>query len=132
MLLLDAATAYNAWPLARHRHAVRGSPILANFVREEFERQRRDLRRRSVEGCTFKVTLDVGREPGTWMPEAWAASGARLSLPMRVTFANDFADVGMVRDTFIDQPARRVLSSGGSFVGRQGEVIRPRLERACR
>ena len=31
-----------------------------------------------------QLTLNVGREQGTWMPKDWAASGARLSLPMKV------------------------------------------------
>ena len=32
-----------------------------------------------------KVSLNVGREAGTTMPADWAASGARLALPLEVT-----------------------------------------------
>ena len=38
----------------------------------------------SPAGMTCCVTLNVGREPGTWMPREWASSGARLSLPLVV------------------------------------------------
>ena len=41
---------------------------------------------------TCRVTLNVGREKGTWMPDDWAASGARLSLPVDVTFSDEPID----------------------------------------
>ena len=34
------------------------------------------------------------RPPGTWMPKDWAASGARLSVPMRVRFSDEDVDLG--------------------------------------
>mmetsp|Transcript_33230 Transcript_33230/g.102991 ORF Transcript_33230/g.102991 Transcript_33230/m.102991 type:complete len:206 (+) Transcript_33230:114-731(+) len=37
--------------------------------------------------ATWKVSLNVGREQGTWMPEEWAASGARLLLPVVCEFS---------------------------------------------
>ena len=33
----------------------------------------------SIANTNWRVTLNVGRQPGTWMPKDWAASGARLS-----------------------------------------------------
>ena len=38
---------------------------------------------------TFLITLDFGREVGTWMPPNWAASGRRVILPIRVKFLED-------------------------------------------
>ena len=35
-------------------------------------------------GSTWRLTLDIGREPGTWMPPSWGASGRRLLLPIAV------------------------------------------------
>lgn len=37
-------------------------------------------------GTTCKLSLNIGREKGTWMPADWAASGARLSLSFDVCF----------------------------------------------
>ena len=36
-------------------------------------------------GLDFKITMSVGRESGTWMDKSWAASGARLLLPLQWT-----------------------------------------------
>ena len=43
--------------------------------------------------CT--VTLNVGREPNTWMPAEWAASGGRLSLPLKLRFSTEQVDLGV-------------------------------------
>ena len=40
---------------------------------------------------TFLITLDFGREVGTWMPPNWAASGRRVILPIRVKFLENNA-----------------------------------------
>jgi hypothetical protein len=37
-------------------------------------------------GWSCKLSLNIGREAGTWMPAEWAASGARLVLPFQVMF----------------------------------------------
>lgn len=41
------------------------------------------------------VTLNVGREPNTWMPAEWAASGGRLSLPLKLRFSTEEVDLGV-------------------------------------
>jgi len=41
---------------------------------------------RALVGTKWRVTADVGRESGTWMPPNWAASGMRLVLPVAVEF----------------------------------------------
>ena len=43
----------------------------------------------TVEGLELCVSLSVGREDGTWMPKDWAASGARLLLPLDVRFEDE-------------------------------------------
>ena len=43
----------------------------------------------SLEGTSWRVTLNIGREAGTWMPDEWAKSGARLSVPLTVTFTDE-------------------------------------------
>jgi hypothetical protein len=40
---------------------------------------------------TFLITLDFGREVGTWMQPNWAASGRRVILPIRVKFLENNA-----------------------------------------
>mgnify|MGYP006142217561 CR=1 FL=1 len=87
-----------------------------------------------LEGTTWRLTLSVGRESGTWMPTDWAASGARLSMPIEVTFTDEPIGVLPLGAVFLDrsrEPAareadmsdsKRVLSSPGRFIGAQGEV----------
>mgnify|MGYP006960711954 CR=1 FL=1 len=40
-------------------------------------------------GLEGGVALSVGPEPGTWMDKDWAASGARLSLPLTLRFTDE-------------------------------------------
>ena len=86
----------------------------------------------SLDGSSWRLNLNVGREKGTWMPKEWASSGARLLLPMDVTFSGEplgdgyslaqrviglgFNDLGPIENT------RRLDCSGGTFVGAQGQV----------
>jgi len=35
----------------------------------------------------WKITLSIGREPGTWMPKTWGVSGQRLNLSFTAEFA---------------------------------------------
>jgi len=45
-------------------------------------------------GTSWRVTADIGRENGTWMPPNWGASGMRLIVPLAITFkANGVAEV---------------------------------------
>jgi hypothetical protein len=40
-----------------------------------------------LHGTTWKITLNIGREPGTWMPKSWGESGERLLLNLIVEFS---------------------------------------------
>ena len=76
-----------------------------------------------LSGLTCTATLNLGREPGTWMPQEWAASGARLSLPLELRFSDELVDLGFPgEEVFGGRAARRLVCDGGSFVGPQGEV----------
>lgn len=84
-------------------------------------------------GSSWRITLNVGREPGMHqMPEDWAKSGARLSLPLEISFTDDLvsgSDPGGDWLWTIEElaccPSRRLLATAGSFVGAQGEVNVP-------
>jgi len=74
-----------------------------------------------------QVTLNVGREPGTWMPKEWGASGARLSLPLRIRFSDEVVDIGFPGEEALDPSgsryAKKLYCEGGRFVGAQGETM---------
>ena len=77
----------------------------------------------SLSGFECVMTLNIGREPGTWMPQEWASSGARLSLPLKMYFDNAEVDLGFPGEEALEgRYARRLRCDGGSFVGAQGEV----------
>jgi len=42
-----------------------------------------------LDDTSWKLSFDVGREPGTWMPSTWAANGERLFLNLDIDFTND-------------------------------------------
>ena len=74
-------------------------------------------------GVRCNVALSVGREPGTWMPKEWAASGGRLSLPLSVSFTDEPVDLGFPGEEPLGgRRARKLECEGGSFVGPQGDA----------
>ena len=58
-------------------------------------------------GTYWKIALDIGREPGTWMPSDWGVSGQRLMLQLQIQFRDDYV-VGS-RESFLGD-------RGGSLV----------------
>jgi hypothetical protein len=44
------------------------------------------------DNCCYRLYLDIGREPGTWMDPRWGASGRRVEFTVDVSF------VGLVED----------------------------------
>ena len=76
-------------------------------------------------GTTARVTLDVGREAGTMMEGDWAASGARLLLPVNLAFSPRPVEIDFPGEEGLGgRRARRldVLDDVLSFVGPAGEV----------
>ncbi len=41
-----------------------------------------------LDNTTWKLSLDIGREPGTWMPKDWGVSGERLKLNLDFTLTD--------------------------------------------
>ena len=87
-----------------------------------------------LDGTSWRLTLDVGREPGTWMPKEWAASGATLTLPIEVTFTDEVlpGDGGFFDPDRDQHPAvdeirvsanKRMRTSAGLFAGTEGAVV---------
>ena len=74
--------------------------------------------------ASWKLSLSIGREQGTWMPEEWAASGARLLLPITVEF--DSEPYPGEPEALVGRTCFRVRPlSEASFVGSGGKVTVP-------
>ena len=74
--------------------------------------------------ASWKLSLSIGREQGTWMPEEWAASGARLLLPITVEF--DSEPYPGEPEALVGRTSFRVRPvDEASFVGVGGKVTVP-------
>jgi len=73
----------------------------------------------------WKLSLDVGLQPGTWMPKrfpGWAESGARLGLGVEVEFSNTPSKEGeALVGPFSDTYELTVISPPAKFVSAKGE-----------
>ena len=63
----------------------------------------------------WNVALNLGREPGTSMPESWAASGARFFLQTQIEFGDDPA----AEESFLGRgrTPRLVTAETAAFTG---------------
>lgn len=87
----------------------------------------------SLADMECRVTLNVGRERGTWMDKDWAASGARLLLPINVRFTREEIDLGFPGEESLGGRfcnRLEVLDDCVTFIGPQGEVS-VRAEDGC-
>ena len=76
------AVAYSAWSAQRRSDVVTKRLGLGGIAAS------------ALIGTSWRVTADIGRENGTWMPPNWGASGVRLIVPLAITFkANGVAEV---------------------------------------
>ncbi len=41
-----------------------------------------------LDGTRWKVSLSIGREPGTWMPSTWGKSGSRINVSFVINFTS--------------------------------------------
>ena len=75
-------------------------------------------------GGTWRLSLNVGREPGTYMPEDWAASGARLAFPVDVEFTTAASTQFAFEELLgaADGTCRLRVLGPGKFIGSSGEV----------
>jgi hypothetical protein len=86
----------------------------------------RDTTRSPWSPAEWQIQVNIGREEGSWMPETWAASGARLSFPMEVMVASeyskekdkesDFMGGNCMRLAVLEDPTF-VTSEGEQFIG---------------
>lgn len=63
----------------------------------------------------WKIALDIGREPGTWMPADWGVSGQRLNLQLEIQFRGEYV---VDREDFLgDRGGKRVhvIQNDGVF-----------------
>lgn len=70
---------------------------------------------RALEMTYWKIALDIGREPGTWMPADWGVSGQRLNLQLEIQFRDEYV---MDREDFLgDRGGKRlhVIQNDGVF-----------------
>ena len=93
----------------------------------------------ALTGTRLRLSLNIGREAGTWMPTEWAASGARLVLPVDVSFTPDPAPTNRAPERLLgERPfyyagTRRLAVEGeASFVGAEGVVRVPVSDGAWR
>jgi len=79
----------------------------------------------SIAGTTWKLSLSIGREEGTWMPSDWAASGARLAFPIEVNFDTAACDAAIrpVQEALMGDVVRKLSPVGPppSFVSMTGK-----------
>jgi hypothetical protein len=69
---------------ADKRIAVSNDPAYYNSRTESYRKNEALL-----EGTSWKLSLDIGREPGTWMPKDWGVSGERLKLNLEFEFTEN-------------------------------------------
>lgn len=75
----------------------------------------------------WRLDLDIGREEGTWMPEEWASSGARLSFSVDILIESDYAPSEKDRDgelKFMGPNAMRLaVLEDATFISSEGEQV---------
>lgn len=69
-------------------------PVEAEVLAEEMSAvlnslQRKDGQQDPLSGTRWTLSLNVGREPGTWMPPTWGVSGQRVKLSLAIAFDQD-------------------------------------------
>jgi hypothetical protein len=70
----------------------------------------------------WRININIGREPGTYMPDEWGASGARLSLPLEVRIDSDREAGGDTeRDFMGGGSCQMTVLEDPTFVSNKGE-----------
>lgn len=81
-----------------------------------------DTKRSPWSPAEWRIQVNIGREEGTWMPETWAASGARLSFPMDVMVTSDYiVEKDSEYDFMGGNSMRLTVLEDPTFVSSQGE-----------
>jgi len=66
------------------RMAVSNNPAYTTVLPTSTRQRDEDL----LDGTNWKLSFDIGREPGTWMPKDWGVSGDRLKLAFEFEFSD--------------------------------------------
>mmetsp|Transcript_38790 Transcript_38790/g.51111 ORF Transcript_38790/g.51111 Transcript_38790/m.51111 type:complete len:258 (-) Transcript_38790:227-1000(-) len=56
---------------------------------QEIETEQKERFLETLVGTKWELTLDIGREKGTWMPPQWGAKGTRVEVDVEVEFTFD-------------------------------------------
>jgi len=83
----DATTSSDTEQAFVKQIAVSNNPAMPNLKSTSLPEIVDD--RNLLDGTHWKVMLNIGREPGTWMPKTWGVSGERLLLSLEVKFTED-------------------------------------------
>ena len=76
----------------------------------------------TLEGTKYTLLLDVGPEPGTWMPPSWGRSGSRATPKVRVQFDEDGL-VTIVETGAYDARVVRWDGTGGWYLEEQRDTV---------
>ena len=68
------------------RIAVSNDPSIITSTGTSIRGRKRD--EALLDSTSWKLSLDIGREPGTWMPKDWGVSGSRLKLDFEFEFSD--------------------------------------------
>lgn len=69
----------------------------------------------------WRININIGREPGTYMPEEWGASGARLSLPLEIRIDSDSTSGDEERDFMGGASNEVTVLEDPTFVSNKGQ-----------
>jgi len=79
----------------------------------------------------WRMNVDIGREPGTSMPDEWAAQGSRLPFDLSLRVESDYAD-DQEEHAFMGKNALRlVVIEDPTFVTMDGEQVLSTAEEAA-
>jgi len=73
-----------------------------------------------LEGTRWKVVFNVHREPGTWMPPAWGASGDRLLFEVVVDFTGEDLNSNPSKKATADDA---ITASAGGVAGEYDDFL---------
>lgn len=68
------------------RIAISNNPEYSDAINTARTKQRDET---LLDGTKWKISLDIGREMGTWMPKDWGISGDRLKLDFDIEFTDE-------------------------------------------
>lgn len=78
----------------------------------------------STQECSYRLDVDIGREPGTWMDRRWAASGRRIEFTVDVRFLSSTTtnenDEAEVSSSSSGHPGSRIIVETAPYARMNG------------